>query len=344
MIDTAFADGRGITAIGEALAQGPNIKVIALTPDPAPHEDVAFAIRAGASGIVDVDTDPVGFAAAVRATHRGEIWLPPAEVRDVLGSVAEDLDITSSERRTRLTGLALGLIPLMGAMATVMSLLWRRHLGHIGVRPVDLAIDPATRVVDAIAAVSMLIGVVGPLLFIGSWIDLGADHGFWHVRRRRLTHLVMSLAWLVAAWFLALFADLVLMIFVDPLVTVAVLARILDLDDELPSVLRMSRMNPRRAFVGGLFATVVFLTALSTEAMVTGPDFQAEASTGSWRRECSASRPNRCWPSPSTVTERRGRCSTSVGTRTSMCSSIRATTTRWSTYRSARPGWWSSTR
>lgn len=95
MIDTAFADGRGITAIGEALAQGPNIKVIALTPDPAPHEDVAFAIRAGASGIVDVDTDPDGFAAAVRATHRGEIWLPPAEVRDVLGSVAEDLGISS---------------------------------------------------------------------------------------------------------------------------------------------------------------------------------------------------------------------------------------------------------
>ena len=31
-----------ITAIGEALAQGPNIKVIALTPDRAPHEDVAL--------------------------------------------------------------------------------------------------------------------------------------------------------------------------------------------------------------------------------------------------------------------------------------------------------------
>jgi hypothetical protein len=135
-------------------------------------------------------------------------------------------------------------------------------------------------VVDAIAAVSMLIGVVGPLLFIGSWIDLAADHGFWHVRRRRLMHLVVSLAWLAVASFLGLFADLVLMIFVGPLVTVAVLARILDLDDELPSVLRMSRMNPRRAFVGGLFATVVFLTALSTEAMVTGPDFQADGVHG----------------------------------------------------------------
>ena len=100
---------------------GPSINAIALTPAPTPHEDVVFAVRAGASGFVDVDTDPDGFAAAVRATHRGEIWLPPAEVRDVLGSVAEDLDITSSERRTRLTGLALGLIPLMGAMACCCS-------------------------------------------------------------------------------------------------------------------------------------------------------------------------------------------------------------------------------
>ena len=79
---------------------------------------------------------------------------------------------------------------------------------------------------------------------------------------------------------LGFFADLVLMIFVGPVVAVAPLARILDLDDELPSVLRVTRLDPRRAFVGGLVSVGVFMTVLSTEAMVLGPDFETDGAHG----------------------------------------------------------------
>ena len=47
-----------------------------------------------------------------------------------------------------------------------------------------------------------------------------------------------------------------------------------------PSVLRITRLDPRRAFVGGLFAVVVFLTVLSTEAMVLGPEFEPDGAHG----------------------------------------------------------------
>ncbi|MCP4087241.1 MAG: hypothetical protein GY745_19675, partial [Actinomycetia bacterium] len=143
---------------------------MALTPAPASYESVALAVQAGALGIIDVDSTSDDFAAPLRAVHRGETWLPDAQVRGVLGQVAADIGLTAAERRSRLTSVVLGLVPLMGAVATIMSLLWRRYLSHIGVRPVDLAIDPATRVIDAIAAVSILLGVAGPLLLIGSWL------------------------------------------------------------------------------------------------------------------------------------------------------------------------------
>ena len=50
-----------------------------------------------------------------------------------------------------MTGIMIGLIPLTGMVAALMSYLWRKYLGQIGVRPVDLAIDPTSRVVDAIS-------------------------------------------------------------------------------------------------------------------------------------------------------------------------------------------------
>ncbi|MCP4082560.1 MAG: hypothetical protein GY743_20205, partial [Planctomycetaceae bacterium] len=156
----------------------------------------------------------------------------------------------------------------------------RRYLSHIGVRPVDLAIDPATRVIDAIAAVSILLGVAGPLLLIGSWLDLAEASGYRLVRHRRPTAWVLGGVWLAAAAALTLFADLVLMIFVGPLVAVTLLARILSLDDELPAFLRITRLNPKRAFTGGLVGVMVFLTVLSTEALVIGPDFGSTGAEG----------------------------------------------------------------
>lgn len=40
LVDTTFLDDRGIVAIESALATDSAVKVVALTPDPAPHRDV----------------------------------------------------------------------------------------------------------------------------------------------------------------------------------------------------------------------------------------------------------------------------------------------------------------
>ena len=172
LVDTRFPENRGFAAIGQARALLPDLRILALTADPAPHDHVARATRVGASGFITADAEPREFADAVRTVHAGQPYLPSEETLAVLGSVAEDLDVTAAERRSRLTGIVIGLIPLTAAMAAIISLLWRKYVGDIGVRPVDLAIDPGSRVVDAFAFVSLVIGVFGPLLFVASWLNL----------------------------------------------------------------------------------------------------------------------------------------------------------------------------
>ncbi len=286
LMDVGFPEGRSFEAIGQARALAPDLRILALTPDPPPHDDVAKAIRAGASGFIDINAMPSEFAEAVRSVHAGEPWLPPDETRAILGSVAEDLDVTAAERRSRLTGLVIALIPLAAATAAIMSLLWRKYVGHIGVRPVDLAIDPSTRVVDAFSALSLLLGFFGPLLFVGNWLDLLSDLATdrkavaWLGAHRRIARVVLSLGVLALASFLAVFSDIVLVLFVGPLVAIALVARALDLGDELPAVFRITGVRPARAVAGALVAVVVFLTILSSEVVLKGPDLRRDGAHG----------------------------------------------------------------
>jgi DNA-binding NarL/FixJ family response regulator len=131
LIDVGYPEGAGFKAIDEARALAPEVQVLALTPDPPPYDDVANATRAGASGFIDTNAEPEEFVEALRTVRAGRPWLPPEQTRAVLSSVAEDLDVTAAERRSRLTSIVIGLIPLAGVLAAFMSLLWRKYLGHI---------------------------------------------------------------------------------------------------------------------------------------------------------------------------------------------------------------------
>ena len=133
-------------------------------------DDVARAVRAGAGGFIDIDLEPGEAVDAIKTLCEDGTWFKPEQVVDVLREVADDLDVTSTDRRSRLTTVVLGLIPLAGVLAGLLSLLWRRYLGQIGVRPVDLAIDPGSRVVDVVFSLLTLIGFFGPFLFIGTWM------------------------------------------------------------------------------------------------------------------------------------------------------------------------------
>jgi hypothetical protein len=286
LIDSGYPDDVSLSMIGDVLRLAPETGVVLLTDDPPSAAGVARAIRAGALGFVDIDAMPSDFAAAVRAAHLGEPWLPPKETKVILGSVADNLEITSKERRSRLVAVVVALLPLIGALAAIMSFLWRMYLGHIGVRPIDIAIDPTTRVIDAITAFLLVVGLFGPLLYVGNWLKLLSPSGpsnrgiAWIGRHRRAAAVVLSAAVLLITAILAAVADLVLVLLVAPVVLTSLLAELLNISDDLPRVLRMPDLKRGPTIAGSLAAILLFLTVLSIEVAIVGPDLRVDGAHG----------------------------------------------------------------
>jgi len=287
LIDTGFPEGAGYEAIGHVTALAAGARVVALTPDPSPPDDVARATRAGAAGFLDVDAEPDEFAAALHAVANGGTWFPDEEVRGVLCAVADDLDSTSAERRSRMTGILIGLIPVTGVIAALLAFMWRMYLGQIGVRPVDLAIDPASRVVDAVVNISLILGIFGPLLFVGSWLDLlrgsRLDQGPIGrlLDRPRAAHVLASVGVLTVTALMAVGIDLVLVTVVGPTVAIAIIARAAGLSDELPRFLRLEKVRPMKMLVGAGAAFIVFMAVLAGETIFIGPDLDT-GGAGGW--------------------------------------------------------------
>lgn len=285
LVDTGFPQGHGFEAIAEVTARASGSSVVALTSSPPSHDEVARAARAGACGFIDSDAEPSEFARAVFTVAAGGTWFPPAEVRPVLAAMADDLDTTVAERRSRLTGILLGFIPLAGLLAALMSFLWRRYLGAIGVRPVDLAVDPASRVVDAVVGLSTLLGVLGPLLFVGTWLGMLCGSSFdrgpisWLLAKRKTAYLLMSGSWLALAWVITRGPDPLLVLVIGPIVTIAVVARVAGTSDVLPRFLRL-QMSSQRLLVIGVGALVSFLAVLAVEMLLIGPELGPRGETG----------------------------------------------------------------
>ena len=281
VVDTSLRDGEGFSVIEQLESNELGVEILALTPDPPPHDHVALAARAGAGGFVDVDAPAEEFAEAIAAVRRGDSWYPPAETREILAAVADDLDTTTAERRSRLTGIVLALIPLTGLVAALQAGLWRRYLGSIGVRPIDLAVDPATRVVDAVAAILLVAAIVGPLLFVRNWLDMLGQSNLsqranaWLQTHRRAAQIVLSVAWLAIAGAMAIGPDVGLVVFVGPLVVLAIIAKALGVNDELPRVLRIEGVSARVAVGGSVLTLVLFFGVLAYETLVVGPDLRA---------------------------------------------------------------------
>lgn len=286
LVDTALSDGAGLAAIDEVLVHAPGIRVLALTPAPPPEDQVALAARAGAVGFVDVDAESETYAEAIDAVSRGEKWFPPDATRRVLASVADDLDTTHSERRSRLTGVVIALVPLTGLIAAIQTGFWRKYMGQIGVRPVDLAVDPASRVIDAIVAILLVFGVVGPLLLIGNWLDMLEESRLnrgpiaWLLERRKLAHILASASWLAIAAVMAIGPETGLVVIVGPLVFISILAKMLDASDELPRVLRITGVGTRGLIVASLAAAFLFIGTVGYETLMVGPDLRTDGAHG----------------------------------------------------------------
>jgi len=285
IVDVNFPEGAAYRNIASTMARLPKIRILALTSSPPHHDEVARALAAGAVGFIDVDADEDEFAAAIRALHSGQTWLPADATATVLRDVASDLEVTTSERRSRLVTVALGLVPVAGALAAFLSLLWRKYLGHIGVRPVDIGIDPSSRVVDALSSISFLIAVFGPFLYIRTWLDeaesgLGDRGSRWISDHRKLAGVVLGATWFIVATALALWADIVLVLLVGPIVAISLLAATIGLTSELPSMLRMEFVRPARAAMGAITIVLIFISLLSIEVLIRGPEFNESGAEG----------------------------------------------------------------
>ncbi len=279
ILDMEIAQERTLAAIADVSNNIPGFPMLVLTRDPPRYDIVARSLAAGAVGFIDVDAEHSEIVTAIRTVNDGGDWLPARETKEILRGVAGDLDTTVAERRSKLVTIALGLIPVAGALAALLSLMWRKYLGHIGVRPVDLGIDPTTRAVDAIAAVMLVVGFFGPLLYVKGWMDSAVPYLREYpkllglLQRRRISRPLISVVVLAITFTLSIVSDIVLVVFIGPAVIVSLLAYSIGASADLPALFRISLSHPRHAAIAGAVITLTVLSFLSAEVVLRGPTF-----------------------------------------------------------------------
>lgn len=111
--------GGGIAAATAIAADAPATRIVVLC-ETGTEDEVLGALRAGASGCLVKDVDPVALGRAVRATLDGEASLP----RAVTARVIEELRGRWGERRARTATGAW--VTLSGRESEVLELLQRR--------------------------------------------------------------------------------------------------------------------------------------------------------------------------------------------------------------------------
>ena len=302
LVDLMLPGYRSITLIERLTEALPESKILALSPADPPHDRIILAVQAGALGYVCRDDSIADIKAGIQHAHQGQLWLPPEATYEVLKDAAPELGITSEERRNRLMTVVLGLVPLTGLIAALTALLWRKYWAHVGVRVADLGVDATSRGSDVLVSLLLLLGVFGPLLFVGRWVQL---LGEWTETKPELSHIITSCrnwrlfglpvghllfnritAWLVVALpvvffglLLSRYADLLVILFIGPAVGIALLASFLDMDDLLPSAFQRGPISrPILAVV--LLLLILFLVVLGAEVWVMGPDLRADGMHG----------------------------------------------------------------
>jgi DNA-binding NarL/FixJ family response regulator len=267
LVDLMLPGYRSIDVIGQVAGTQPQVRTLALSPGDPPHGRIILAVQAGALGFVTRDAASSEFEAAIDQVHRGEPWLPLHDTYEVLQDVAPELGVSAQERQSRLTGVLLGLIPLSGLVAAMTAFLWRDYWGKIGVRVVDLGVDPTTRGTNVLITILLLLGAFGPLLFVDTWVQALGD---WvatkpglanalakgrnlHLGRLRVGRILFNglVAWVAMA---------LLVLFIT---------------------LHLRHLGTGRVLVTVGAFLLIFLVALSAEVMVEGPDLRTDGMHGS---------------------------------------------------------------
>ena len=303
VVDLMLPGIRSIDLIRKVASDQPQLRILALVPADPPHDRIMLAAEAGALGYICRDTDLSEFAAAIEQVERGEPWLPLQQTYTVLQDGAGELALSSQERRTRLTEVLMGVIPLTGLIAAITATLWRRYWGDIGVRVTDLGVDPTSRMIDVLVVLVVVIGIAGPLLFVRYWVK---DISKWISTQPRLARTVDKLrslrlgklpvgrllisywvAWVLLALLVLLIMvfifkimPLVMVMFIGPAVIIILIANVLDLDDALPNLFHLPHLDSWRVlgFLG--LVLVIFLLAVGAEVLIMGPDLRTDGLHG----------------------------------------------------------------
>lgn len=303
VVDLMLPGYRSIDLVRKVKADHPRVRILSAVPADPPHDRIMLAAESGALGFVCQDVNASEFTAAIQQVHRGEPWLPLQQTYEVLQDGAGELAVTEHDRRSRLTEVLMGLIPLTGLVAAMTAFLWRDYWGAIGVRVADLGIDPTSRMVDMLAVFLVIIGVAGPLLFarpwvkaISKWIDEKPDLAriVGGVRGLRLGKLPVGrllinfwVAWVLllllilsVTLLLTRIMPLIMVILIGPSVAIILIANMLELDDSLPNFLHLPHLESWRVlgFLG--LVMIVFMLALGAEVHIIGPDLRADGLHG----------------------------------------------------------------
>jgi CheY-like chemotaxis protein len=299
LVDLMLPGYHSADLIAQVSTSNPDIPILALSPGDIPYDRIILAIRAGAMGFITRDISRVEVAEALQRVHQGEHWLPLDDTYTVLEDAAAELTVTSQERRNSLGNVVLALIPLTGMIAAITALLWRDYWGQIGVRVVDLGVDPTTRLTDVLGVFLLILGIFGPLLFVKTWVEsIGTriekkfpSAAAWVVnaQRHRLGRLIfnqwvtrglMALLLLIGLVWLTQYLRLIVAAVIGPVVGIILLANLLDMDQELPDTLRLPHLGARRVIVFFGVVIVVFLIIIGAEVWIKGPDLRSEGLHG----------------------------------------------------------------
>ena len=303
LVDLILPGYRSIEVIQHVSDTLPETHILALSPGDPDRDRIILALHAGALGFITRDTDPVDISAALQAVHQGDRWLPLEETYEVLQEAAPELEVSEKQTRDRLTQLILGIIPLTGFIAAITAFLWREYWGSVGVRVVDLGVDPTTRLTDVLVFFLRMLGIFGPLLLVETW---RGEIAAWISHRSGLTKIYnraynfhlgklsigkflfshwvgwfgLALIVLSIAFLLNQFVELILIMVVGPMIGVVLLANFLGLDDNLPVFLKLPRERNGLILVIMGVLILLFLGVLGGEVFVRGPDLRTDGVHG----------------------------------------------------------------
>ena len=303
LIDVMLLRLHSIDIISYVFSIQSDVKILALSPGDPPHDRIILAVQAGALGYVSWDATPAEISAAIQKVFHGEYYLPLEATYEILQEVAPELKIFAEERRTKIFETLLGLIPLFGVLSAITVFLWREYWEQVGVRAMDLGAVATMRATDFAIVFFMILGIVGPLLFINTWMRM---IGNWlNVQSRAMKiitkgqkikigklsigkllfghwteRLIIVVVVLITTLPLNLTGGKMISLFIGVVMALVFLAHIIGIKDELPTFLKMidNEVKPNLLLLAGL--SLIFVFVVGIEVYVIGPDLRTDGLHG----------------------------------------------------------------